>query len=64
MLLKSGKLSEAKTWMLKALALFDGDKMYDKGKDEMMLIQAKYLTAMANIEYISGRHREAKGYVE
>ena len=54
LLLKTGKLEDAKIMMLKAFEIFDIDKEFDKTKDEMLLIKVRYLCSLANILYIKG----------
>lgn len=61
--LKTGSPDEAIEWMSKAMSIFNEEnKNYDykKGKDEMLLIQVRYLLALTSMYFIKGNFAEAK----
>jgi tetratricopeptide (TPR) repeat protein len=59
--MKTGNMESSKTWMIKALSLFDEPfESKDKGKSEISLIKLRYIVALSNIYYISGEYPAAE----
>lgn len=61
-----GKLEEAVAHMTSALRVFDSepDAELKRSRDEMLLIQARYSIAFANIYYIKSEFERAKEHTQ
>lgn len=64
--MKQGLPEEAAQHMTEALIVFqsENDPELSRSKDEMLLIEARYYIAFANIYYIKGGFVEAKTYIQ